>query len=324
MLFCRVLRLSVAQRFNSTCGVQVQVKAKRLKGDVTCALHNKNSFCNTKLHSEYDGKHFNLFKSRGGRRTVDNVLLSVRSRGSSRSVQAAPLGQLTEWTLRNTQFVPILPTSAQSSYHRILRNAGSPLFWESAGDTENKRFSRLGAIEPILFTSGAGRFLLAFPTTNVQMRPTSTAAAQKRDPGPEDTAAKLKEDQPSSGAPSDVPQEPGSEDQKPSKTQQLKKVFKEYGAVGVTFHIGISLMSLGMFYLAISSGIDMAAVLYKLGFSETVVRSKMAAGTSTFVLAYAVHKLFAPVRISITLVSVPLIVRYFRKTGLFKPPASTP
>uniref|UniRef100_A0A671XR13 Family with sequence similarity 210 member B n=1 Tax=Sparus aurata TaxID=8175 RepID=A0A671XR13_SPAAU len=119
-------------------------------------------------------------------------------------------------------------------------------------------------------------------------------------------------------------EEPEPEGGKPSKTQQLKKVFKEYGAVGVSFHICISLMSLGMFYLLISSGIDMAAMLCKLGFSETVVRSKMAAGTSTFVLAYAIHKLFAPVRISITLVSVPLIVRYFRKTGLFKPPTPAP
>lgn len=62
----------------------------------------------------------------------------------------------------------------------------------------------------------------------------------------------------------------------------------------------------------------MTDVLSKLGFSETVLQSKMAAGTSTFVLAYAIHKLFAPFRISITLVSVPLIVRYLRKIGLFK------
>lgn len=118
--------------------------------------------------------------------------------------------------------------------------------------------------------------------------------------------------------------EPELEGGKPNKTQQLKKVFKEYGAVGVSFHICISLMSLGMFYLLLSSGIDMAAVLCKVGFSEAVVQSKFAAGTSTFVLAYAIHKLFAPVRISITLVSVPLIVRYFRKTGLFKPPTPAP
>ncbi|EMP35785.1 hypothetical protein UY3_07022 [Chelonia mydas] len=116
----------------------------------------------------------------------------------------------------------------------------------------------------------------------------------------------------------------GSSGKKPNKSQQLKKVFKEYGAVGVSFHVGISLMSLGIFYLAVSSGVDMTAVLLKLGVNEALVQSKVAAGTSTFVLAYAIHKAFAPVRISITLVSVPFLVRYFRKIGFFKPPASNP
>ncbi|OWK03370.1 FAM210B [Cervus elaphus hippelaphus] len=116
----------------------------------------------------------------------------------------------------------------------------------------------------------------------------------------------------------------GTEEKKLSKSQQLKKIFQEYGAVGVSLHIGISLISLGMFYMVISSGVDMSTVLLKLGFKESLVQSKMAAGTSTFVVAYAIHKLFAPVRISITLVSVPLIVRYFRKVGIFKPPAGKP
>ncbi|XP_062960754.1 protein FAM210B, mitochondrial [Cynocephalus volans] len=115
-----------------------------------------------------------------------------------------------------------------------------------------------------------------------------------------------------------------TEEKKPSKSQQLKKVFQEYGAVGVSLHIGISLISLGIFYMVVSSGVDMSAVLLKLGLKESLVQSKMAAGTSTFVVAYAIHKLFAPVRISITLVSVPFIVRYFRKVGFFKPPAAKP
>ncbi|XP_076786434.1 protein FAM210B, mitochondrial isoform X2 [Arvicanthis niloticus] len=113
-------------------------------------------------------------------------------------------------------------------------------------------------------------------------------------------------------------------EKKLSKSQQLKKVFQEYGAVGVSVHVGISLVSLGIFYTVVSSGIDMSAILIKLGFQESLVQSKMAAGTSTFVVAYAIHKLFAPVRISITLVSVPFIVRYFRSIGFFKPPATKP
>uniref|UniRef100_K7D5Q3 Chromosome 20 open reading frame 108 n=1 Tax=Pan troglodytes TaxID=9598 RepID=K7D5Q3_PANTR len=115
-----------------------------------------------------------------------------------------------------------------------------------------------------------------------------------------------------------------TEEKKQSKSQQLKKIFQEYGTVGVSLHIGISLISLGIFYMVVSSGVDMSAILLKLGFKECLVQSKMAAGTSTFVVAYAIHKLFAPVRISITLVSVPLIVRYFRKVGFFKPPAAKP
>ncbi|XP_073436763.1 protein FAM210B, mitochondrial [Dendrobates tinctorius] len=111
-----------------------------------------------------------------------------------------------------------------------------------------------------------------------------------------------------------------SDGQKLSKTQQLKRVFKEYGGVAVAFHVGISLVSLGIFYALVSSGLDVPSLLLKVGFSEAVVQSKLASGTSTFVLAYAVHKLFAPVRISITVVSVPFLVRYFRRTGFFKPP----
>lgn len=44
----------------------------------------------------------------------------------------------------------------------------------------------------------------------------------------------------------------GTEEKKLSKSQQLKKIFQEYGAVGVSLHIGISLISLGMFYMVIS------------------------------------------------------------------------
>ncbi|XP_043088087.1 protein FAM210B, mitochondrial isoform X4 [Puntigrus tetrazona] len=145
----------------------------------------------------------------------------------------------------------------------------------------------------------------------IQSRRSSTTPGETRD---ERAADVQTQDQVSSASGA----EGQRSEEKPSKTQQLKKVFKEYGAVGVSFHIGISLISLGTFYLAVSSGLDVTSLLCKLGFSESVVQSRLAAGTSTFVLAYAVHKLFAPLRISVTLVCVPLIVRHLRKTGLFR------
>ena len=66
----------------------------------------------------------------------------------------------------------------------------------------------------------------------------------------------------------------------------------------------------------------MVSLLSKIGVSEAVLESKLATGASTFVIAYAVHKVFAPVRIGMTLTCVPFIVRYMRKMRLVKKPIS--
>jgi hypothetical protein len=68
--------------------------------------------------------------------------------------------------------------------------------------------------------------------------------------------------------------------------------------------------------LVCCSGLDVVYLLDKIGLGSHAA----AAGASTFVVAYAVHKVFAPVRISITLGSAPFIVRYLRKVGILKPP----
>lgn len=62
----------------------------------------------------------------------------------------------------------------------------------------------------------------------------------------------------------------------------------------------------------------MVAILNYLGLGSTssTISSNVASGASTFVVAYAVHKVFAPFRISITLVSAPFIVRYLRNKGI--------
>jgi len=99
---------------------------------------------------------------------------------------------------------------------------------------------------------------------------------------------------------------------------RLKIAAKEYGAVLVAFHVGISLVSLGTVYLFVSSGVDVQQWIGWLGASDADESTKIVAGASQFIIAYAIHKSFAPVRISITLVSVPLIVRYLRAKGLMR------
>lgn len=48
------------------------------------------------------------------------------------------------------------------------------------------------------------------------------------------------------------------------------------------------------------------------------ITTKTVAGAATFIVAYAVHKVFAPVRIAITLTATPFIVRHLRKIGVLK------
>lgn len=67
-----------------------------------------------------------------------------------------------------------------------------------------------------------------------------------------------------------------------------------------------------------NSGLDMVAILEYLGLGSTssTISNNVTSGASTFVVAYAIHKVFAPFRISITLISAPFIVRYLRNKGI--------
>ncbi|XP_059482201.1 protein FAM210A-like isoform X2 [Neocloeon triangulifer] len=94
-----------------------------------------------------------------------------------------------------------------------------------------------------------------------------------------------------------------------SRKERFKRAVKEYGATLIVFHVSISLLSLGGCYTAVSSGLDLAAAVQRLGLE---ISTPSLASAGTFVVAYAVHKVFAPVRISITLAAVPLLVKYFR------------
>ncbi|XP_019799388.1 protein FAM210B, mitochondrial isoform X1 [Tursiops truncatus] len=70
-----------------------------------------------------------------------------------------------------------------------------------------------------------------------------------------------------------------TEEKKQSKSQQLKKIFQEYGAVGVSLHIGISLISLGMFYMVVSRDFPGGPVVKNSPYSAGVASSIPGWGT---------------------------------------------
>lgn len=105
-----------------------------------------------------------------------------------------------------------------------------------------------------------------------------------------------------------------------SQKARLKQAVRDYGATIIVFHVTISLASLGLCYVAVSTGVDAMSLLARFGFPDSIISNKVAVGGSTFVMAYAVHKVFAPVRIAVTLFSAPLLVRYLRKISFIKTP----
>lgn len=68
------------------------------------------------------------------------------------------------------------------------------------------------------------------------------------------------------------------------------------------------------------SGVDVDKVLEYFNVQMSVATK----GASTFAIAYILHKLFLPVRATITVASVPLIVRWLRARGWIKGVAKQP
>ncbi|XP_076232383.1 uncharacterized protein LOC143177938 isoform X2 [Calliopsis andreniformis] len=106
-----------------------------------------------------------------------------------------------------------------------------------------------------------------------------------------------------------------------TKKERFKRIVKDYGITITVFHIGISLISLGACYAAVVSGIDFTSVI------ETLVKEEyrqkyqnILTTSSTFLVAYTIHKMFAFVRISITLAVAPLVVKRLRQLGILKAP----
>ncbi|KAI4827948.1 hypothetical protein KUCAC02_031305 [Chaenocephalus aceratus] len=302
MLLCRTTSLSALDpAFKSTGSFLARVKANRLR-DVTVTLRKGYTF-----------QRYRCFCS-----SVPGVNATLELLGKPQQQHSPDRGPVQH---RDSPCAP-----HRRHFDRVATMAVnlSECAQSKRGNVDiiarANRLSR-GELGNGLFTGYWGVSSRLCSTGTMQTRSFST---KKIEAGEEHTANNKEKAPTTSSSTEKTAGESEPEGGKPNKTQQLKKVFKEYGVVGVSFHTGLSLMSLGMFYLLVSSGMDMGAFLCKMGFSEAVDRSKMTAGTSTVVLAYAIHKLFAPLRISITLVSVPLIVRYFRKTGLFKPPTTAP
>lgn len=94
-----------------------------------------------------------------------------------------------------------------------------------------------------------------------------------------------------------------------SRMDMAKKLLKRYGSAYLATSISLSLISITVFYFLVAGGIDVAALLEKIGITVNATSEQF----GTFALAYAAHKASSPIRFGPTVALTPLVARWMGK-----------
>lgn len=126
-------------------------------------------------------------------------------------------------------------------------------------------------------------------------------------------------------------QEEGNEEEEPiipikdetgkplSNWARMKIMMKTYGYVIIPVHWVIAPVWFGGFYYAIKIGIDIEPMLTKVGVSDHHIETLKNSKASTALMAYALYKIFTPLRYTVTLGATEVTIRALRKRGFIKP-----
>ncbi|XP_022082429.1 protein FAM210A-like isoform X2 [Acanthaster planci] len=105
-----------------------------------------------------------------------------------------------------------------------------------------------------------------------------------------------------------------------SNWTRMKMMMKAYGYVIIPVHWVIAPFWFGAFYYTIKMGVDIAPFLLKIGISEHHVATLKNSGASNALMAYALYKIFTPLRYTVTVGATEMTVRYLRRKGYMKHP----
>ncbi|KAL4578578.1 hypothetical protein LXL04_014703 [Taraxacum kok-saghyz] len=98
---------------------------------------------------------------------------------------------------------------------------------------------------------------------------------------------------------------------KKSKGDQAKELLTKYGGAYLATSITLSLISFSLCYALITAGVDVPALLQKVGISANETGEKV----GTFALAYAAHKAASPIRFPPTVALTPIVASWIGKKG---------
>lgn len=107
--------------------------------------------------------------------------------------------------------------------------------------------------------------------------------------------------------------------QKLSLLQRFKQMYRDYWYVLVPVHLITSLGWFAGFYYLAKSGVDVTALLERMGISERLINPLRDSSAGYIALAYALYKIATPVRYTITLGGTTISINYLKKWGYIKP-----
>ncbi|KAK9939061.1 hypothetical protein M0R45_015770 [Rubus argutus] len=98
-------------------------------------------------------------------------------------------------------------------------------------------------------------------------------------------------------------------EEKKSRGDVAKELLAKYGGAYLATSITLSIISFALCYVLISAGVDVQALLLKVGISTNEAGEKV----GTFALAYAAHKAASPIRFPPTVALTPVVAGWIGK-----------
>jgi hypothetical protein len=98
--------------------------------------------------------------------------------------------------------------------------------------------------------------------------------------------------------------------QKEGNLDSAKSLLKKYGIAYLATSIPLAILSFGLFYILVDQGVDVAALLQKVGIEQVSTTTSTA---GTVAIAYAAHKAASPIRFPPTVILTPIVAKMIGK-----------
>ncbi|KRT82444.1 hypothetical protein AMK59_3743, partial [Oryctes borbonicus] len=101
--------------------------------------------------------------------------------------------------------------------------------------------------------------------------------------------------------------------------KRFKQMYRDYWYVLVPVHVVTSIGWFGSFYYLAKSGVDIATLMESWHVSDVIINPLRDSSMGYLAVAYALYKIFTPLRYMVTLGGTTISIKYLKEWGYIKP-----